>query len=53
MNDLERLMNDIRKVIDRHRKTSLLHYAQVVGALEFIKHELITEDFDGEGPDGD
>ena len=37
------LMHDLESVLDRHRMESSLTYVEMVGALEFVKADLIEE----------
>ena len=47
MKNVDMLQEHLRKVLDYHKKKNNLNYAEVLGVLEIIKHELLFE-FDGD-----
>ncbi len=47
MTNVDMFQEHLRKILDYHKKENNLNYAEVLGVLEIIKHELLFE-FDKE-----
>ena len=50
--DVQQLVNELNRTIRRNRLENQLNLAEVVGALELVKSDLIQEVRDGGGDDG-